>query len=190
MCKAPREMQTCAILVSLLSITTSLTMFIFTQVHCMLIVIAAYKFLAQPHCVSACLLLLYTPKAADKLTIRLTHVIEHAIQLLVKDRNNFKFAHPRIRNGTYWKRIRNRKRRLHKQLVYRYIKVLCWLQLAIQWNAKSQQRTYSEKHARKTGYEHHTHTQGEAKCDKTGERQHNGTHSHEDRASEGRMQVT
>ena len=70
--------------------------------------------------------------------------------------------------------------------------------------AKCQQRTYSEKHAGKTGYKHHntrtharTHARararGEAKCGKTGERnaatqhdtkQHNDTHSHEDNAED------
>ncbi len=164
--QSPRVMQTCVILVSLLSITASLTMFIFTQVHCMLTLTAAYSFLAQPHWISACLILLYAPKAIDKLTIRLTHVIEYAIQSLVKDPKKLKFAHPRIRNGTYWRRIRNRTRRLHKQLMCRYTKVLCWLQDSIQWNAKPQQRTYSEKHASKSGDEHHTYMQGEAKCDK------------------------
>jgi hypothetical protein len=74
----------------------------------MLTLTAAYSFLAQPHWISACLILLYAAKATDKLTIRLTHVIEYAIQPLVKDPKKIKFAHLRIRNGTYWSRIRNR----------------------------------------------------------------------------------
>lgn len=41
---------------------------------------AVYSFLAQSHWVSACLRLLHAPKAIDKLTIKLTHVIEYAIQ--------------------------------------------------------------------------------------------------------------
>ena len=107
---SPQAMQICVILVSLLSITANLTMFILTQVHCMLTLTAAYSFLAQPHWNSACLILLYAPRAIDKLTIRLTHVIQHAIQSPVKNRKQSKFTRPRIRNGTYWRRIRNRTR--------------------------------------------------------------------------------
>ncbi len=189
--QSPRVLQTCVILDSLLSITANLTIFIVTQVHCMLTLAAAYSFLAQPHWISACLIMLHAPKAVDNLTMRLTHVIEYAIQSLIKDPKQFKFAHPRIRNGTYWRRIRNRTRRLHKQPVYRYVKVLCWLHHFIQY-IKPQQRNYSDKHASKPGDEHHTHMQGEAKCGKTGDRnaaaqhntdQHRGTHSHRDRAA-------
>jgi len=54
--------------------------------------------------------LLYAARAIDKLTIRLTHVIQHAIQSPVKNRKQSKFTRPRIRNGTYWRRIRNRTR--------------------------------------------------------------------------------
>ncbi len=45
----PRVRQTYVILVSLLSMTARLTIFILTKVHCMLTLIAAYSFLAQPH---------------------------------------------------------------------------------------------------------------------------------------------
>ena len=124
---SPQVMQTCVILVSLLNIAANTTMFILTQVHCMLTVAAACSFLAQPHWITACLIMLYVPKAINKLTIRLAHVIQHAIQSLVKKTKQSKFPQPRIRNGAYWRRIRNKTRRLHKQPVYRYIKVLCWL---------------------------------------------------------------
>ena len=191
---SPRVLQTCVILVSLLSATANLTMFILTQVHCMLTLAAAYSFLTQPHWISACLIMLYAPEAIEKLTTRLTYVIEYAIQSLVKNLKQFKFAHPRIRNGTYWRRIRNRTRQLRKQPVYKYIKVLCWLHHFIQ-HATPQQTKYSDEHASKPDNEHHTHMQGEAKCDKTGDRnaatqhntdQHRDTHCHRGRAAHHR----
>ena len=125
--QSPRVMQACVILILLLSMTTRLTIFIFTHVHCMLLLTAACSFLAQPHWVSACLILLYAPKAVNKLTIKLTYTLHYVIQSLVRPLKKPKFAHPRIRNGTCWRRIRNKTRRLHKQHVYRTIRVLCWL---------------------------------------------------------------
>ncbi len=56
---SPQVMQTCVIFVSLLSIAANVTMFILTQVHCMLTVAAACSFLAQPHWITACLIMLY-----------------------------------------------------------------------------------------------------------------------------------
>ncbi len=52
---SPQVMQTCVSLVSLLNIAANVTMFILTQVHCMLTVAAACSFLAQPHWITACL---------------------------------------------------------------------------------------------------------------------------------------
>ncbi len=190
---SPQVMQICVILVSLLSITANLTMFILTQVHCMLTLTAAYSFLAQPHWNSACLILLYAPGAIE-LTIRLTHVIQHAIQSPVKNPKQTNFTHPRIRNGTYWRRSRNRTRRLHKQPVYRYIKVLYWLHYFIQ-QSTPQQPKCSKEHASQPNNKHCTHMQGEAKCDKTQDRnaatQHKpdhcrGTHSQKRRAAHHR----
>jgi len=122
--QSPWELQTCVVLVSLLSITANLTMFILTQVHCMLSLAAAYTFLAQPHWISACLIMLHALKAIDNLRTGFTHTIEYAILSLVKDPKPSKFAHPRIRNSTHWRRVRNRTQRLHKQPVYRYIKTM------------------------------------------------------------------
>ncbi len=141
---------------------------------------------------------MHAPKAIDNLRIELTHTMEYAIQSLVKDPKQSKFAHPRIQNGTYWRRIRNRTRRLHKQPVYRYVKVLCWLHHFIQY-AIPQQRKCSDKHASKPGDEHHTHMQGEVECHKTGNRnaatqhnteQHRDTHSHRGRAAHHRRSAS
>ena len=99
---SPQWMQKCVILVWLLKIAANVTMFILTQVHCMLTVAAACSFLAQPHWITACLIMLYVSKAINKLTIRLAHVIQHAIQSLVKKPKQSKFFQPRIRNGAYY----------------------------------------------------------------------------------------
>ncbi len=152
--------------------TARLTIFILTQVHCMLTVIAAYSFLAQPHWVSACLVLLYAPKAKDRLTMKLTHVIQHAIQSSVKKPKQPKFAHPRIRKGTYWRRIRNRTRRLQKQPMYRYIKVLCWLHHSIQQSSPQQPESPKQR-ASQPNNEQHTHMQDSVKRQETKMLQHN-----------------
>ncbi len=99
--------------------------------------------------------------------MKLTHVIQHAIQSLVKKTKQSKFPQPRIRNGAYWRRIRNKTRRLHKQPVYRYIKVLCWLHHFIRMSTP-QQHKCSKQHASQPEKECPTHMQGEAKCEKTG----------------------
>ena len=69
----PRLMQTCVTLVSLLSITASLTIFVLTQVHCMLTLAAAYSFLHKPTglVLVSCCYMLYAPTAIDQLTISL-----------------------------------------------------------------------------------------------------------------------
>ena len=92
-------MQTWVILNSLLDIAANITMLILTQVHCMLTVAAACSFLAQPHWVTACLIMLYVPKAINKLTVRLAHVIQHAIRSLVKKPKQSRFPYPRIWSG-------------------------------------------------------------------------------------------
>jgi len=188
---SPQVMQTCVILVSLLSIAANVTMFILTQVHCMLTVAAACSFLAQPHWITACVIMIYAPKAINQLTVRLAHVIQYAIQSLVKNPKQSKFPHPSIQNGTYWRRIRNKTRRLHKQPVYRYIKVLCWLHHFIQ-QSTPQQPNCSKQHASQPEKERPTHMQGEAKCEKTGDKNaatqhkpdhHRDTHSQKRRAA-------
>ena len=143
--QSPQVMQACVILVSLLSKSANLTMFIFTQVHCMLTLAVANSSLARPHWNNVCLIMLYAPKAIDKLTTRLAHVVEFAIRSLVKHPKQSKLSHPRIRNGKYWRRIKNRTRRLHKQHVYRYIKVLCWLHHFMQ-QSTPQQPECSKEH--------------------------------------------
>ncbi len=117
--------------------------------------------------------LLYVPKAINQLTVRLAHVIQYAIQSLVKNPKQSKIPHPSIQNGTYWRRIRNKTRRLHKQPVYRYIKVLCWLHHCIQVQQSTpQQPKCSKQHASQPDIpvERPDHMQGEAKCDKTGDK--------------------
>ena len=107
---SPQVVQTCVILVSLSSIAANITMFILTQVHCMLTVAFACSFFAQPHWITACLIMLYAPKAINQLTTRLAHDIQYAIQSLAKNPKQFKFPHPIIQNGTYWRRIKNKTR--------------------------------------------------------------------------------
>ncbi len=63
--QSPQVMEICVILVLLLSISANLTMFIFTQVHCMLTLAAAYKFLARPYWINVCVIMLYAPNAVD-----------------------------------------------------------------------------------------------------------------------------
>ena len=175
---SPQVMQACVILVSLLSIAANVTMCILTQVHCMLNVAAACSFIAQPHWITACLIMPCASKAINKLTIRLTHVIQNAIQSLVKNPKKFKFPHPKIRNGAYWRRIRNKTRRLHKHSVYKYI-ILCWIHHFIR-QSTPQQPKCSKQHASQPENERPTHMQGEAKCDKPGDKnsttQHNPVH--------------
>lgn len=67
-------------------------MFNLTQVQCMLTLADAYSFLAQPHWVSAFLIMLHAPKPIVNLRIELIHTIEYAIQSLVKDSKQFMFA--------------------------------------------------------------------------------------------------
>ena len=50
-------LQTCVISVAVMSITLNLTLFILAQVHCMLALAAAYSFLAHPHWINACLMM-------------------------------------------------------------------------------------------------------------------------------------
>ncbi len=155
------------------------TLFVFTQVHCMLTIAAACSFLARPHWITACLVMLYVPKAINKLTIKLAHFIQHAIQSFVKKPKQSKFPQPRIRNGAYWRRIRNKTRQLHKHSVYRYIKVLCWHHFIQQ--STPQQPKCSKQHVSQPEKELPTHMQGEAKCDKTGDSCHscrNGATQH------------
>ena len=133
-------LQAFAILVSVLCMMSSLTMFVLTQLHCMLTLATAYSFLTHPHWISACLMMICGPKGMQQLLAGLTQAIEHAIQSVVKHPKQPKFAHPKIRNGRYWRRVRNRTRWMHKQFVCKYVKALCWLHQFIQ-HAKTQHQT-------------------------------------------------
>ena len=82
--QSPRVLQTCVIVVSLLSITAKVIMFTLTHVQCMLTLAAVYSFFAQPHWTSACLILLHAAKATINLKLRLIHIIEYAIQSLAR----------------------------------------------------------------------------------------------------------
>ena len=155
-------LQTRFISVSVMSITSNLTLFILAQVHCMLALAAAYSFLAHPHWINACLMMVYAPTSIKQLTIGLTQTVQYAIQSIVKNAKQPKLTHPKIRNGKYWRRISNRTRRLHKQHVYKYVKALCWLHRLIQ-NANPPQPQRADTHANKPG-EHCIHKKNKAKC--------------------------
>ena len=122
-------------------------MSILTQLHCMLALAIAYSFLAHPHWTSASLMMIHAPIAMRELVAGLTQALEQAIQFVVKHPKQPKFAHPRVSNGRYWRRIRNKARWLHKQSVYKYVKALCWLHQFLQ-HAKPQHTKYSDTHAR------------------------------------------
>ncbi len=94
-------LQAFAILVSVLCMMSSLTMFVLTQLHCTLTLATAYSFLTHPHWISACLMMICGPKGMQQLLAGLTQAIEHAIQSVVKHPKQPKFAHPKIRNGRY-----------------------------------------------------------------------------------------
>ena len=157
-------LQASVILVSLLCMVSTLTTSILTQLHCVLTLAPAYSFLAHPHWTSACLMILYGPVAMQELVAGLTQALVQAIQFAVKQPKQPKFGHPRISNGRYWRRIRNKTRWLHKQFVYKYVKALCWLHQFIQ-HAKPQQTKYSDTPARnihvdlKSNDEHCIHKQ-------------------------------
>ena len=140
-------LQAFAILVSVLCMMSTLTMFVLTHLHCMLTLASTYSFLAHPHWVSASLMMIYGPKGMQHFLAGLTQALEHAIQSVVRSPKQPKFAHPTVRNGRYWRRIRNRTRWLHKQIVYKYVKALCWLHQLLQ-HAKCQHTKHSDTRAR------------------------------------------
>ena len=140
-------LQAFAILVSVLCMMLTLTMFVLTQLHCMLTLATAYSFLTHPHWISACLMMICGPRGMQQLLAGLTQAIERAVQSVVKHPKQPKFAHPKIRNGRYWRRVRNKTRWLHKQFMCKYVKALCWLHQFIQ-HAKTQHTKYPDTRAR------------------------------------------
>ena len=94
-------LQAFAILVSVLCMMSTLTMFVLTQLHCMLTLATAYSFLTHSHWISACLMMICSPQGMQQLLAGLTQAKEHAIQSVVKHPKQPKFAHPNIRHGRY-----------------------------------------------------------------------------------------
>ena len=61
------------------------------------------------------------------------------------------FAHPKIRYSLYWKRIRNRTRRMRRQMLYKYLRTLCQLLTYVQ-HVKLQHTRYTYAHDEETQY--------------------------------------
>ena len=99
----------------------------------------------------------------------LTQALEHAIQSVVKSSKQPKFAHPTVRNGRYWRRIKNRTRWYHKQIVYEYVKALCWLHQFLQQNVTkhSDTRARNLRADLRSDDEHCIHKQDKAKDQKS-----------------------
>ena len=119
------------------------------------IITGASSFLAHPHWIRACFTMICGPKAMQQLLAGLIQALEHAIQSDVKHPKQPKIAHPRVRNGRNWRRIRNRTRWLHKQCVQIH-EGFDWLHKFVQ-HAKPRQTNYSDTHARKSDEEHCMH---------------------------------
>ena len=51
--------------------------------------------------------------------------LKHTILALIRKPKRYVFAHPKTIYGSYWRRIRNRTRRMRPQMLYKYLKTLC-----------------------------------------------------------------
>jgi len=115
------------ILSSLSSMAMRLALHTVTDIHCALTMVIACIFIAKTHWISACLLALYAPACFEQMLQGLEAALKHTILALIRKPKRHVFAHPQTRYGSYWRRIRNRTRRMRRQMLYKYTKTLCKL---------------------------------------------------------------
>ncbi len=136
-----------------------------TDFHCALTTVIACIFIAKTHWISACLLTLYAPTCFEQLLQGLEAAIKHTILALIRKPKRYVFAHPKTVHGSYWRRIRNRTRRMRRQMLYKYLKTLCKLVSHVQHMRLHECCTpaYDERRiAMATELNaHHTHAQGQ-----------------------------
>ena len=112
--------QLCTIFASLLTIN----MYIVTSIHPTLHKALTFNPLLPTCWFSACSSIMSLPLAYAQIVDAVAEAIAHAIQTLVNKPKSARFQHPRFRSGMYWRRIRNRTRKLHRQMIYKYVKLL------------------------------------------------------------------
>ena len=115
------------IFVSLSGMAVRLTLHVVTDFHCALTTVIACSLIAKTHWMSACLLTLYAPACFEHMLQGLEAALTHTILALIRKPKRYVFAHPKNIYGSYWRRIRNRTRRMRRQMLYKYIKTLCKL---------------------------------------------------------------
>ena len=92
--------------------------------QCALTMVITYIFITKTHWISACL---HALACFEQMLQGLEAVLKHAILALMQKPKRYMFAHPKTIYGSYWRRIRNRTRRMRRQVLYVYVKNLCKL---------------------------------------------------------------
>ena len=134
---------------SLFGMAMRLTVHTVTNLHCILTIAITYTFVANTHWISACLLALHAPTCLEQLLEGFEATLQHGIHALIKKQKRNMFAHPKIRYSLYWKRVRNRTRRMRRHLLYRYLRTLCQLLTYVQ-HVKLQHRHYTNAYDEET----------------------------------------
>ncbi len=120
------------IFLSLFGMAMRLALHAVTDLHCALTMVIAYTFIRNTHWISACLLTLYAPACFEQILQGFEAALKHTILALIRKPKRYVFAHPKTRYGSYWKRIRNRTRRMRRQMLYKYLKTICKLLTFVQ----------------------------------------------------------
>ena len=88
------------------------------------------------------------PPAYVQIVDGVAEAIAQAIQTFVNKPKRARFQHPRFRSGMYWRQIRNRTRKLHRQMVYKYVKLLYQLHTYLKTLTYQQHHsTMNDKHS-------------------------------------------
>ena len=115
------------IFLSLSGMAMRLALHAVTDFQCALTMVILYTFTTKTHWISACLLIVYALACFEQMLQGLEAALKHAILALIQKPKRYVFAHPKTIYGSYWRRIRNRTRRMRRQMLYMYLENLCKL---------------------------------------------------------------